>query len=184
MVCLFVSGVLPSMSQNVALKTNMLYWATTTPNAGAEVAVGHKHTVQLFFGLNPWKQSGGDRSSLRHWLLQPEYRYWFCQSFNGWFVGAHLMGGEFNAGAVELPFGIFKELRDHRYEGWYAGGGITAGYQWPLSRHWNVEASAGFGYDYVKYDKYRCGACGEKTKSAHTNYIGPTKVALSLLYIF
>ncbi|MDO4161251.1 MAG: DUF3575 domain-containing protein [Prevotellaceae bacterium] len=171
-------------AQNVALKTNTLYWATTTANLGVEASLGKKHTVQLFYGLNPWKQSGGDGSSLRHWLIMPEYRYWFCQSFNGWFVGAHLMGGEFNAGTVELPFGLFPELEDHRYEGWYAGGGLTAGYQWVLSKHWNVEASMGVGYDYIKYDKFKCGTCGEKIKSSHTNYFGPTKLALSVLYIF
>ena len=171
-------------AQKVALKTNALYWATTTPNLGVEASVGRKHTVQLFYGLNPWKQSGGDQSSLRHWLLMPEYRYWFCQSFNGWFIGAHLMGGQFNMASVDLPFGIFSGLEDHRYEGWYAGGGVTAGYQWPLSKHWNIEASLGIGYDYIKYDKFRCGECGERIKSDHTNYVGPTKLALSVMYIF
>lgn len=85
-------------TQNVAVKTNALYWATTTPNIGVEASVGKKHTLQLFYGLNPWKQSGGKQRSLRHWLLMPEYRYWFCESFNGWFVGAHLMGGQLNRG--------------------------------------------------------------------------------------
>ena len=171
-------------AQDVALKTNVLYWATTTPNMGIEAAVGKKHTLQLFYGLNPWKQSDGDQTSLRHWLLMPEYRYWFCQSFNGWFIGAHLMGGQFNMAGINFPFGLLSGLENHRYEGWYAGGGISVGYQWPLSKHWNVEASLGVGYDYIKYDKFRCGECGERIKSGHTNYFGPTKLALSLLYIF
>ncbi len=171
-------------AQDVALKTNALYWATTTPNMGIEAAVGKKHTLQLFYGLNPWKQSDGDQTSLRHWLLMPEYRYWFCQSFNGWFIGAHLMGGQFNMAGINFPFGLLSGLENHRYEGWYAGGGISAGYQWPLSKHWNVEASLGVGYDYIKYDKFRCGECGERIKSGHTNYFGPTKLVLSLLYIF
>lgn len=171
--------------RNVALKTNLLYWGTTTPNVGIEASVGKKHTVQLFYGLNPWnKFLGESNKSLKHWLVMPEYRYWFCQSFNGWFVGAHLMGGQFNAGGIKLPLGMFPEFRDHHYEGWGIGGGITAGYQWPLSKHWNFEASMGVGYDYLKYDKYKCGECGEKIKSSHSNYWGPTKTALSLLYIF
>ena len=181
---LAMSALSAAYGQKIALKTNALYWATTTPNLGIEASLGRKHSVQLFYGLNPWKQSGGDQTSLRHWLLMPEYRYWFCQSFNGWFIGAHLMGGEFNVASVDLPFGVFNELEDHRYEGWYAGGGITAGYQWPLSKHWNIEASLGIGYDYIKYDKFRCGECGERLKSDHTNYFGPTKLALSVLYIF
>lgn len=183
-VFLLLASLSTCNAQEIALKTNALYWATTTPNLGIEASVGKKHTVQLFYGLNPWKQSGGDQSSLRHWLLMPEFRHWFCQCFNGWFLGIHLMGGQFNAGAVDLPLGVFNELEDHRYEGWFAGGGITAGYQWPLSKHWNIEASLGIGYDYIKYDKFKCAECGEKLKSDHTNYFGPTKLALSVLYIF
>ncbi len=180
----FLVTVMAAFSQNIAIKTNALYWATTTPNIGVEASVGKRSTLQLFYGLNPWKQSGGDQSSLRHWLLMPEYRYWFCETFNGWFVGAHLMGGEFNISSVDLPGNVFSDLKDHRYEGWYAGGGITAGYQWVVNEHLNVEASLGVGYDHIKYDQYKCGTCGEKLKSAHKNYLGPTKLALSVVYIF
>lgn len=82
-VPIFISAFLLTTSQhlpaqNIAIKTNTLYWATTTPNAGVEMSLGEKSTAQLFFGLNPWKQSGGDQSSLRHWMLMPEYRHWFC----------------------------------------------------------------------------------------------------------
>ncbi len=169
-------------AQNLALKTNLLYCASATPNLGLEASFAIKHSVQLFYGFNPWKFSEGQ--SIRHWCLQPEYRYWFCESFNGWFVGVHLMGGEFNVGDVDLPLNIFQDLKDHRYEGWYAGGGVSVGYQWVLSRHWNFEASIGIGYDYIKYDKYKCGVCGEKVKSSASHYVGPTKAALSFLYIF
>lgn len=170
-------------TRQLGIKTNLLYWATTTPNLGLEMAVGNKHTAQVFFGLNPWKQSGGDHSSLRHWMVMPEYRYWFNQNFEGWFLGAHALGGQYNAGGVKFPFGLLKGLRNHRYEGWYAGGGITAGKQWNLSKHWNFEASLGLGYIHTQYDKFECGTCGEKLNSAHKNYVGPTKVALSLIYL-
>lgn len=173
-----------AQAQNVALKTNLLYWATTTPNVGLEVQLGEKHSAQVFYGLNPWRQSGGDHSSLRHWSVMPEFRHWFCQAMNGWFVGLHLMGGEFNAAAVDLPLGLLPELETHRYEGWYAGGGIAVGYQWPLAKHWAAEAAIGVGYNYIKYDKFQCGTCGELQKSAHTNYFGPTKASLTLMYVF
>ena len=173
---------LQSKGQEVGLKTNLLYWATTTPNIGLEVQTGRKHTFQMFAGLNPWKF--GDNKKLRHWVVQPEYRYWLCQTFNGWFLGAHLMGGQFNAGGVKLPFGLVKTLRDNRYEGWYAGGGVTAGYQWPLAKHWNLETSIGIGYDYLHYDKFECKTCGNKKKTGDSHYVGPTKAALELIYMF
>ena len=64
-----------AVAQNVALKTNLLYWSTVTPNLGLEASIARKHTVQLFYGLNPWEPSGG--KSLKHWVVQTEYRYWF-----------------------------------------------------------------------------------------------------------
>lgn len=170
-------------AQQIGFKSNTLYWATTTPNIGLEMEVGKKKTAQVFLGLNPWKQSGGDQSRLRHWLVMPEYRYWFSQNFEGWFLGAHALGGQYNVGGVKFPFELLKGLRNHRYEGWYAGGGITAGKQWNLSKHWNFEASLGLGYIHTQYDKFECGTCGEKLNSAHKNYVGPTKVALSLIYL-
>lgn len=181
-VLFMLLGCMALKAQNVALKTNLLYAATGTPNLGAEISVGHKHTAQLFYGLNPWKSASGH--SLRHWVLQPEYRYWFCESFSGWFVGVHLMGGQFNASRVDMPFGILNGLKANRYEGWFAGGGLTAGYQWMLSRHWNVETSVGVGYNYIQYKKYGCERCGEKKKDSHTHYVGPTKAALSMIYVF
>ena len=50
---LTVSGVLTGMGQ-LAVKTNLLYDATTTPNIGAELGIGKKSTVNLVYGLNPW----------------------------------------------------------------------------------------------------------------------------------
>lgn len=191
---LFLFFTFSSVKAQLAIKTNLLYDATTTPNLGAEVGLGKKHTAQLFYGFNPWEfdsSSKGERK-VKHWLLMPEYRWWSCTTFNGWFFGIHGMGGEFNAGNVDLPIpGVFfngdnlqKEVKDYRYEGRFLGGGATIGYQWILGRHWNLEAELGLGYDHVWYDKYPCSECGKRIEKAETNYAGITKVGLSVLYLF
>lgn len=191
---LILTGVNCLHAQEVAIKTNLLYDATTTPNLGIEVGVSDKNTIQLFYGLNPWKfetKHPGEKFA-RHWVLMPEYRWWLCSKFNGHFFGAHLMGGEFNAANVNLPlpggfFGgdnIRKEVRDSRYQGAFLGAGITYGYQWILNHHWNVEAEIGVGYNHIWYDHYPCYECGAKISSGHSNYAGITKIGLSLLYIF
>ena len=41
-------------AQKVAVKTNALYWATTTPNVGVEFALGERMTLELAGGYNPW----------------------------------------------------------------------------------------------------------------------------------
>ena len=94
-------------SQPVAVKTNLLGWATTTINGGAEMAVAHRQTVQVFGALNPWTFSGERRA--RFWAAQPEWRYWLCERFNGHFFGIHAMGGEYNVKNIDVPFGILPE---------------------------------------------------------------------------
>lgn len=180
---LLTADIGSAQAQQVALKTNLLYAATTTPNIGAEMGIGKKSSFQVFYGLNPWKFGhGDDQKYAKHWIINPEYRYWFCQRFNGSFVGVHAFGGEYDAANVNLLF--WDELKDHRFEGWYVGGGISYGYQWVLSRHWNFEASIGVGAAYIDYGKFKCGECGAKIDDGHKIYVGPTKAALSLLYMF
>lgn len=178
----------------VALKTNLLYDATTTPNLGVEVGVGGKSTLNLVYGINPWhfnSDTHGVRQA-KHWVVMPEYRWWHCSRFNGSFIGVHLMGGEMNVANVDLPIpGFFfqganlqKAVKSGRYQGPYAGVGFTYGYQWPLSRHWNLEAEIGAGYNHVWFDQYPCGECGTRISRGHANYLGLTKLGISLMYVF
>ncbi|MCD7899129.1 MAG: DUF3575 domain-containing protein [Bacteroides sp.] len=170
-----------SYSQNFAIKNNLLYDATLTPNLGFEFGLSKKSTLDINAGYNPFTFSKG--KSLKHWAVQPEYRYWTCEKFNGSFWGFHLHGGEFSFAGIKLPFGMFPSLRDYRYEGFFLGGGISFGHQWILSKRWNLEASIGAGYAHIKYDKYPCRDCGPKIKSGHYNYFGPTKAVVSFIYI-
>lgn len=177
----------------LAVKSNLLYDATTTPNLGLEYAISQKSSINLVYGLNPWEfDSEKDAKMAKHWSVTPEYRWWLCSVFNGHFFGIHAMGGEFNASNISIPLpggfvageNLVKGVKDSRYQGGFAGGGITYGYQYILSRHWNLEAEIGVGYDYVWYDQYRCGDCGGKISHGHTNYVGITKLGVSFLYLF
>ena len=41
-------------AQKVAVKTNALYWATTTPNIGIEFSMGPRWTFEIAGGYNPF----------------------------------------------------------------------------------------------------------------------------------
>ena len=172
---------LPALAQKVSVKTNLLYDATATVNLGAEFALSPRWTLDLSANYNGWTFS--DNKKWKHWLAQPEARYWLCEAFNGHFVGAHLLGGQYNVGGIDLPFDIFSDLKTHRYEGWYAGAGFVYGYQWLLGRRWSLEAALGLGYVRAQYDRYDCPHCGEWRGSGKKNYVGVTKAAVSLIYV-
>ena len=84
--------------QNVQIKTNLLYDATATINIGSECRLGRRWSLDLSGSYNGWKL-GGDRK-WKHWLVQPEGRYWFGSAFKGHYVGVHLHGGQMNLGHV------------------------------------------------------------------------------------
>lgn len=158
-------------SQQIALKTNTLFWATTTINLGTEIALSTKTTVELNGAYNPW--TFADDKKMRFWLVQPEVRYWFCEKFEGHFIGLHLHAAQF--------FGGFKQTR---YDGYLVGSGITYGYDWILSPHWNLEAVIGIGYAHLWYDKSPRIHCTKCITHEHKNYFGPTKLGISLSYFF
>ncbi len=185
-ICLVVASLTAS-AQNVVVKTNLLYDITATANLGIEFKVAPKWTVDISGNLNAWTFS--DNKKWKHWVLQPEARYWLCERFNGHFVGAHLVGGIYNMGNWNTDFTLlgtdFGQLKEHRYEGWLVGAGIAYGYHWMLGRHWSVEAEIGIGYVYTQADKYECPRCGEQLENNKPHhYVGPTKAAVNLIYVF
>ena len=186
-LCLYVLAMPGAGAQDFAVKTNLLYDATLTANIAGEMRLAPRWTAELSGNLNAWTVGGDHR--WKHWLGQPEGRYWFCQAFSGHFVGAHLLGGQYNYGNLDLNFKFlgtdFSKLRDFRYQGWMVGAGIAYGYSWILDRRWNIEAEIGFGWVYTRSDVYECADCGRKveTDKPH-NYVGPTKAAINLIYTF
>lgn len=158
-----------------AVKTNALYLATTTLNMGFEVGLAKKLTLDVSGNYNPWEFK--DNKQIKHWLVQPELRYWLCERFNGSFFGLHGHYAEYNMGNIDM-FG----WGHYRYDGNLYGAGISYGYQWILKHRWSMEATIGVGYARLKYDKYECGECGDKIGQNTKNYFGPTKIGLSIIY--
>ena len=182
----------PATAQRINVKTNALYWLAMSPNLGVEFRINRHMTFNLEGVVNRvsgFKPYGVSNLSTKGFAFEPEARYWFCNKFMGHFIGIHAHGGQFNMGGLDLDFKFlgtnYRNLRDHRYEGWFAGGGIAYGYAWTLGRHWNMEAELGIGYSYSGYDKYPCEKCGKKVESdGNHHYYGITKAALSLVYVF
>ena len=197
--------------QNVGIKSNLLYDATSTINLGVEFALSDKLTLDISGNFNPWAfsqkiitTSGLLRfehdAIIKHWMIQPEVRWWLCEKFNGHFFGAHLHSGQFNVGGLtflpegwgdgwEDADGVFHKggIQNNRFEGWFAGVGVSYGYHWILSNRLSLEFTLGVGYAYMKYDKY-LNYSSEKNppKDANKfmmNYFGLTKAGISIIYM-
>jgi len=167
---------LVSSAQSLVVKTNALYWATAAPNAGVEYSVAPRWTVGLDGGYNPWTFDLEKNIKAKHFLVSPQVRYWFCESFLGHFVGLNANYTQYNIGGVPL-------FKDARREGWAVGTGLSYGCSWPISRCWNIEVDVGLGVWYSSYNVYEARKCGLFNETVSKVAFGPTSLGLSFVYI-
>ena len=144
-----------SQAQTVGIKTNLLSDVGLSPNIGLEFGLAPKWTLDLTGEVNFWDV---DSKRWRHWYVQPEARYWFCEKFAGHFLGINAVGGRYDIGNLgnlainDKVLGTdFSTLKDGRARGWGFGAGIAYGYAWPVAKHWNIEAEIGVGLVWSKY---------------------------------
>ena len=95
-----LSTFMDIQGQVVAVKTNVLYDAITTPNVGAEVAFNKHWSVEASGYYNGWTFSSD--KSFKHWMIQPEARYWIHERFNGHFFGVHAQYMDYDFAGLKL----------------------------------------------------------------------------------
>lgn len=184
----------------LAVKTNLLFDALLAPNIEVEVPFGKKHRWSVMAELwCPWwrfdHNAAGDVNQyyrddqrptrIAYQLLMGgvEFRRWFtgrCASgvpvLTGPFVGVYAAGGKYDLG------------RDGKGDqGQFVSIGISAGYSWPLARHWNLELSAAVGYiggPKVHYEnEFDDARLIYRSDDDWKSWFAPTKLKLSLVYI-
>lgn len=184
-----------SAQDRFAIKTNFLHDATASVNLGVEVGLAPKWTVALEGSFNTWNPS------LNHWFVSPEARYWLCKRFSGNFFSVHGNVGMVNVGGFEGADFSTLNYRFPNLESFYLKDalvysiGVGFGHAFILGRHWNLELEACVGYLCARGDEYELKKNAEGKMYLPDNsipvldgsvfdYIGPTKLACSIVYIF
>lgn len=162
------------------IKTNILGWAMTQVNLAVEFDVARHWSLALpiyYSGMNyftyKWK--------FRIFSFMPQARYWFNPCNQGWFVGAHV-----GVAWYDFAFGGTYRYQDHGRHTPAIGGGISAGYRFPISsnRRWWMEAEVGLGVYNLKYDRLfnvKNGALYDTQKK--TKFM-PDIISLTIAYRF
>lgn len=192
---LLLAGTLHAQDR-VAVETNLLHDATGSVNLGVEVGIAPKWTAQVAGSFNDWQI--GDFWT-NHFLVSPEVRYWFCERFAGTFVSVHGHAGDATLGGLwnfSRIFSRFPNLRTFMLkDATVLGVGVGIGHAFVLGRHWNLELELGLGYMFAKGDEYELAEDADGKhylpdnsipvlKGSVFDYLGPTKAALSLVYLF
>ena len=83
--------------------------------------------------------------------IQPEFRYWFNEQNERWFLGAH-----FSMAYYDIALKGKYRYQDHNGKSPALGGGLAAGYRLPISKNkrWKMEFSLGAGVYLLHYDKF------------------------------
>ena len=151
-----------SLSQpRVAVRTNLLYDATLSPNMGIEVRVDTAWTVGLLAGINAWDIDKTENKKWRHMLFSLRARkYGRGQLFHKGYFETDLIYSHYNVGNTKIPFGLYSAVKDRRLQGDLIALGGKYGYSWILSRTWRIEAEAGVAVGYAWFKEYDCDHCG------------------------
>ena len=167
--------------ESIAVRNNLIYDISGTPNLGFDVRVSPHWTLGLNAGYRPWPLDDKTTRKWRHLLVAPELRYWTDSTFHRSYWGVNLVYSHYNVGNVTFPFGLYKTVRDHRLQGDLAAIGAFYGRSWRLNRYFRLEGELGLGVGYTWAKKYDCPHCGTYLGREDKAFLIP-KLTLNVVY--
>lgn len=166
----------------MALRTNLLYDATLSPNLGVDVRVDSAWTVGLLVGINAWDIDKEKNKKWRHALFSIRARKYRDSLFHKGYYEADVIYSHYNVGNTKIPFGLYSAVKDHRLQGDLIALGGKYGYSWILSRTWRIEAEAGVAVGYAWFKEYDCPHCGTYYGKGDRIFLLP-QLGVNVVYI-
>ena len=155
---------------HLSLRTNLLRWATLTPDLGLEWRICPSWGIAVNGSWTSWSWNDKDRRYAL-WEVAPEVRYYMGEK-KAWYLGAMFKAGQFN-----------YKLSDTGKQGDLMGGGITAGYQLRLNKALNLDFNLGLGYLNADYEKYEVIDGVRVRKGSETkDWWGPINAGVTLVW--
>ena len=153
----------------VALKNNLAYDAILTPNLQLEFRLTDQWSIEAGVGFNPFPIKDTKFPKWRHVSVSVAPRYWFCHVFNRGFFSFNAAYAHYNVAGNAWPVSwMYKQVKDHRYQGDAVMVGESFGWHFPISPHFSIELEAGIDVGYTWYKEYECKHCGKQTaRSGH-----------------
>ncbi len=175
---IFAASFLAS-AQKLSVSTNLIDYACLgTLNAEASYTIGQHWSLTAGLKYNPFTFHKGD-ADRQFQFRQQSYalgaRYWTWHSLSGWWIGGKLRYQEYNWG------GLFARESE---EGDKVGLGLSAGYTYMISRHFNVEFGLGTWGGRAWYRKYSCQMCGLTVEDGRKWFLLPDNLMISFAYVF
>lgn len=163
----------------VQLRNNGLFDLLLCPNVGVEIQTDIALAWQLDY-IGAWWNSPSNNRFYSNYMFQTELRYYLDNN-------THMPYHKHHVGVYGLmatyDFEFGGKGRMSRDLDFTFGIGISYGYAWVLSQHWNIDVTVGIGYLQSKYDIYNPTTEGYlKDETRRQKFWGPTKVELTLVW--
>lgn len=137
------------------IKGNATYALFAIPSFGIEVGIGEKTTFQLDATMSFWNSiTLGSKSNFqqRPFIFNyvfPEFRYYFKEKNDGFYLGAHTGAGMFKLSKNK------SYASSNRYQyGYIFFTGITTGYQWKFKERWLLDLFLSGGWSNANYQGF------------------------------
>ena len=178
-----VDNIVPEVeewSHKLYIKTNAIGWGLGIANVAVEIDLA-KHwsfAVPVYYSaLNYFTST----IKFRTLAVQPEFRYWFNENNQKFFIGAHFGYAQYNV-AVDGDY----RYQDHGGKSPALGGGLSVGYRMPISKNdkWHIEFTLGAGVYGLHYDKFYNVNNGKLIETYRKTYWGIDNAAVNISYRF
>lgn len=182
-VTLMFLSVQRGEAQSFALRNNLLYDVTLTPNLGADIRIDSLWTLGAVVGINAWDVDKEKNKKWRHLLIEPNVRRWLNRTpFSKSYIEGDLIYSHFNVGNTTIPFSLYDAVKEKRLQGDLFALGGKYGYSWILARHWRIEAEAGIAIGYAWFKEYECATCGQQLGEGDRIFLLP-QLGINVVYI-
>ena len=169
----------------IALKSNLIYDAALLPNLTAEFYLGNKWSLAIEGNWSWWTWTPPVQNLWYHRVQVAglELRRWVKSPYplQGHALGVYSMVGNYDLRFVPKDENSIGELS---YLSWSAG--LSYAYSFPIAHRFNIELGLAAGYvggTYYKYDYCMEESQWEKQAMYNRNYIGPTRLSVSLVWL-
>lgn len=168
----------------VALKNNLLYDATLTPNLQLEFRLDGHWTLQAGVGFNPFPLRDEVIPKWRHLSAELAPRYWFCEAFARDFVSLNIAYAHYNVAGGKYPIGwLYKDVLTNRLQGDAVMLGASYGWTWNVARHFNIELEGGIEGGLAWYDRYECVHCGKLKAAREHRWFALPRLGVNIVWL-
>ena len=184
---------LEARAQQFGVKTNALMWGLCAPNAGVEIVVGERCSLDISgFAKPSFGSATGPFLNSYITGFQPEFRYWFSgRPMTREFIGVSALFADYDLANQDSLTG-----KMYIYSGNAVSLGVVGGYSFILGKdetklsRWRLEICGGFSLlaflqkRYAEGDSYDDYFVGEPVKANTWGYkLFPAKLGVTFTYI-